>query len=115
MGQTEKRPLLPILLIAAGVIVLVAAVAGIFLFSGSDQPADVSTTSQEIPFSQISRVDVATTKSALDSGQAVVVDVRDMVYYDEGHIPGAVSIPISEIESRLGELDPSDWIILYCT
>jgi Flp pilus assembly protein CpaB len=115
LGQTERRPLLPILLIAAGVIVLVAAIAGILLFSGGDQPADVSTSSQEIPFSQISRVDVATTKSALESGQAVVVDVRDKVYYEDGHIAGAVSIPISEIESRLGELDQSDWIILYCT
>ena len=115
MGQTEKRPLLPILLITAGVIVLVAAFAGIFLFSGGDQPADVSTSGQEIPFAQISRVDVATSKSALESGQAVVVDVRDKVYYDDGHIAGAVSIPIDEIESRLGELDQSDWIILYCT
>jgi len=69
----------------------------------------------QIPFPQIERVDVASAKSALDSGQAVVVDVRDKVYYDDGHITGSISIPLSEIESRLGELNQSDWIILYCT
>lgn len=115
MGETKKRPLLPLLLIAAGVIVLIVAVASIFLFSGSDQPATITNPDQDIPFPQISRVDVETAKSALDSGQAVVVDVRDKVYYDEDHIAGAISIPLSEIESRLVELNQSDWIILYCT
>lgn len=115
MGQTEKRPLWPLLLISAGVIVLIGAVAGIFLFSGSDQPDLVNNSGPEIPFPQIERVDVASAKSALDSGQAVVVDVRDKVYYDDGHITGSISIPLSEIESRLGELNQSDWIILYCT
>lgn len=115
MGQTEKRPLWPLLLISAGVIVLIGAVAGIFLFSGSDQLDLVNNSGQEIPFPQIERVDVASAKSALDSGQAVVVDVRDRVYYDDGHITGSISIPLSEIESRLGELNQSDWIILYCT
>ena len=105
----------PLLLIAAGVIVLIAAVASIYLFSGNDQPEIVDNSGQDIPFSQIARVDVSTTKSALDSAQAVVVDVRDRVYYDDGHIPGAISIPLSELESRLGELNQDDWIILYCT
>ncbi len=115
LGQTEKRSLWPLLLISAGVIVLIGAVAGIFLFSGSDQPDLVNNSGQDIPFPQIERVDVASAKSALDSGQAVVVDVRDKVYYDDGHITGSISIPLSDLESRLGELNQSDWIILYCT
>jgi len=115
LGKTKKRPLLPILLIIAGILVLVTALVSIFLFSGQDQSSASNNTDQDIPFSQISRVDVETVKSALESEQAVVVDVRDKVYYDEGHIPGAVSIPLGEIESRLGELDQSDWIITYCT
>jgi hypothetical protein len=114
LGQTEKRSLLPILLIAAGVIVLVAALASIFLFSGGD-PENRRASEPEIPFSHIPRVDIATTKSALESGQAVVVDVRDKVYYDDAHIAGAVSVPLGEFESRLGELNQNDWIILYCT
>jgi rhodanese-related sulfurtransferase len=45
----------------------------------------------------------------------VIVDVRDRVYYDEMHAAGAISIPLSELEARLGELNPDQWIILYCT
>ena len=115
MGMTKKRPLLPIFLIAGGVILLIAAAGSIFMFSGTDQPAASDQAGGDIPFSQIPRVEVTTAKNAYETGQAVIVDVRDKVYYDGGHIPGAISIPLSEIESRLGELDQSDWIILYCT
>jgi rhodanese-related sulfurtransferase len=31
------------------------------------------------------------------------------------HIPGSLSIPLAEIETRLSELDPNQWIITYCT
>ena len=115
MGKSKKRPLLPIIVMASGVVILIAAVASIFLFSGGDQPAAANNTGGEIPLPQISRVDVTTAKNALDSGQAVIVDVRDRIYYEQEHIAGAISIPLAEIESRLGELNQSDWIILYCT
>ena len=115
MEKTEKRPLLPLLLIAAGVLVLSIALASIFLFSGEDEPAFVEVPNQDIPYSHVARVDLSTAKSAFDAGEAVFVDVRDQVYYDNGHIPGAKSIPLSEFESRFSELNQSDWIILYCT
>ncbi len=115
MEKTEKRPLLPLLLIAAGVIVLVIAAASLLLFSGGDEPAVIEAPSQDIPFAHVSRVDLSTAKSAFDAGEAVFVDIRDQVYYDRAHIPGARSIPLGEFESRINELDHSDWIILYCT
>jgi 3-mercaptopyruvate sulfurtransferase SseA len=115
LRKTNKRPLWPLLLIGAGVIVLIAALASILLNSGEDSTSNAANSGQEIPFSQIARVDVATAKNASDSGGAVIVDVRDEVYFNDGHIPGAISIPLNELESRVGELDPADWIILYCT
>jgi rhodanese-related sulfurtransferase len=39
----------------------------------------------------------------------------DSAAYLENHIPGAVSIPLTELEARFGELDPKAWIITYCT
>lgn len=115
MENTRRRSLLPVLLIAVGVLVLVAVLVGVFLLPGDDQSSLPEASNPDIPLSQISRVDVATARNALDAGQAVIVDVRDRVYYDEMHAAGAISIPLSEIEARLGELDPDDWIILYCT
>jgi rhodanese-related sulfurtransferase len=41
--------------------------------------------------------------------------VRAQASYESQHIPGALNIPLPEIEARLGELDKAEWIITYCT
>ncbi len=43
-----------------------------------------------------------------------MLDVRPAVEYAQGHIVGAHSIPIDELESRLHELSPEQEIIAYC-
>lgn len=47
-------------------------------------------------------------------GTAAVLDVRPLEEYLAGHIPGALSIPLEELEARLGELPDSTEIIAYC-
>ncbi len=44
----------------------------------------------------------------------VVLDVRPTLEYSQGHIPGARSIPVEELEKRLIELPPDQEIIAYC-
>lgn len=54
-------------------------------------------------------------KEKLDAGaDIVIVDVRRKEDFDEGHIPGAVSIPWEEIEARYTELPRDKEIITYC-
>lgn len=115
MVKQQNRAIFPIILVVAGGLFLVGAAVSVLLLSspGDQLPADVP--SAEGSYPQVSRVDLAQAKSAYDSGTAVFVDVRDQVYFDNGHIPGAVSIPLGEMQDRLDELDPNDWIILYCT
>jgi len=50
----------------------------------------------------------------LRNGLVTVVDVRPPDEFETGHLPGAVNIPLSELEARLGELDPDDDIVAYC-
>jgi rhodanese-related sulfurtransferase/DNA-binding MarR family transcriptional regulator len=47
-------------------------------------------------------------------GLVTVIDVRPPEEYAQGHIPGAVNIPLDRLESRLGELAPEHEIVAYC-
>lgn len=48
------------------------------------------------------------------SGHVTVLDVRPPDEYAANHVPGARNIPLTELESRLAELDPGHEIIAYC-
>jgi rhodanese-related sulfurtransferase len=47
-------------------------------------------------------------------GEVVVVDVRPAEEYAAGHIPGALSLPITELEARLEELPRRREVVAYC-
>ncbi|MGN6575354.1 MAG: ArsR/SmtB family transcription factor [Nocardioides sp.] len=50
----------------------------------------------------------------LDSGDAVVLDVRPGQEYAGGHLPGSIHIPLEELAARLSELPPDREIVAYC-
>lgn len=50
----------------------------------------------------------------LASGDAILLDVRPALEFQRGHIAGARSIPVEQMEARLRELDPSREIVAYC-
>jgi rhodanese-related sulfurtransferase len=50
----------------------------------------------------------------LSRGDAVLLDVRPSDEYEAGHIEGARSIPIDELERRLAELPKDREVIAYC-
>jgi len=50
----------------------------------------------------------------LRRGDVVLVDVRSAEEYAAGHIEGARSIPLDELEDRLAELPPGQEIVAYC-
>lgn len=47
-------------------------------------------------------------------GLVTVLDVRPPEEYMSGHLPGAINIPLGELERHLDELDPDNEIIAYC-
>jgi 3-mercaptopyruvate sulfurtransferase SseA len=78
-----------------------------------------TTQTPQIPQTEdaVPRVTVEEAKSALDSRKAVLVDVRSVEAYTEGHAAGAMSIPLSKFEVNIENLslDKDQWIITYCT
>ena len=65
----------------------------------------------------VPRVTVEEAKAAVDSGAAVIVDVRSKEAYEASHIAGALFVPLGEFESSIAglDLDKEQWIITYCT
>lgn len=48
------------------------------------------------------------------SGSVTVLDVRPREEFCYGHIPGAISVPLADLENRLKELPPDREVIAYC-
>lgn len=48
------------------------------------------------------------------AGEVVVLDVRPAGEYTAGHIPGAVSLPLEDLENRLDDLPADMEIVAYC-
>ena len=47
-------------------------------------------------------------------GLVTVLDVRPRDEFDAGHLPGAVNIPLADLETRLDELDRAHEVVAYC-
>jgi len=47
-------------------------------------------------------------------GEVTVLDVRPVEEYRAGHIPGALSIPVGQLERRLAQLPRNRAIVAYC-
>ena len=107
------------------ILVLSVVVAlGYNLFSGSSLPifkkynpkqADASGEDLTVYFDEI---DVETLETLKESEMAVLVDARTAGDFEEGHIPGAISLPISEFKEKYdtaaGFLVKDKSIIIYC-
>lgn len=113
--KNSKNSSFPTIMFVGGGIALIAA--AFMLFSQNSNPAPVAEApiEEEIPYPEISRVSLTEAKAALDSGSAILLDVRSAEAFAGQHITGAVNIPVNDLEARLGELDPNQWIIPYCT
>jgi rhodanese-related sulfurtransferase len=53
-------------------------------------------------------------RSRLRDGDVVVLDVRPEAEYTAGHIRGAISIPIHDLRSRLGDIPDGAEVVAYC-
>lgn len=55
-------------------------------------------------------------KSQLDKGlkEHVLIDVRSAEDFAQGHIPGALSIPLADLPGKLGSLPKDKTIVAYC-
>jgi 3-mercaptopyruvate sulfurtransferase SseA len=63
---------------------------------------------------QVPRMAPSVVKERLDTGDDIlVVDARSTTQYQQSHIPGAISVPLDQVASRLDELPQDQDIVFY--
>lgn len=100
------------ILIGVGLLLVVSAV--LLINQNNSNPA-APAANAGIPYPEIARVSIQDARAALESGEAILLDVRSADAFAGRHITGAVNIPLTQLEARISELDPQKWIIPYCT
>ncbi|HEY8686463.1 MAG TPA: metalloregulator ArsR/SmtB family transcription factor [Chloroflexota bacterium] len=64
--------------------------------------------------SELDAIDKDELLRRMEDGTVVVVDARPLIEYRQGHITGAISIPVAELTDRLKELPKDREIVAYC-
>jgi hypothetical protein len=83
-------------------LVALAALMGICVVSAQDGDG-------------VRRITPEEARQAVESGKAIIVDVRDEASYKAGHVKGARWILADDIGSRIKELPRDKMIITYCS
>ena len=90
--------------------------SSIGIIGGADGPTSiiVSEKGEKAMYEQITAEEA---KKIMDSGEEhIILDTREQDEFDEGHIPGAILIPYTEIENKAEAMlpDKDKLILVYC-
>lgn len=114
--RTSTSILNPVTLAVAGIALLVIAIAFVLYDSGDSEPnASSNNPSSNIPYPEVPRVSLTEAKAHYDADTAIFVDVRSVQEYETAHIPGALALPLAELQTNHQELPADALIFLYCT
>ncbi|HEX6557798.1 MAG TPA: MBL fold metallo-hydrolase [Longimicrobiales bacterium] len=95
---------------------VIAEMARDLALIGLDDVAGYVALSRIAPFATetLSSIDTDHMNELVGRADAVVLDVRGLAEWQEGHVPGARHIPIGEITERSDELPRSKRIVVHC-
>lgn len=55
-----------------------------------------------------------TVKKRIEDSDAQVVDIRPPAQFEQGHIPGAINIPMSQLPATVDSVDWGDEVVCAC-
>ena len=112
MKKKTSLFVIPILLLALSACGAPPAPTATVEVVATPTAAKIPLTEAEVP-----RISLEQAKAAIESGAAIVVDVRSQDAFNASHIPGAINIQLGEFETNIAglALDKEQWIITYCT
>jgi rhodanese-related sulfurtransferase len=59
-------------------------------------------------------IDIFTLEDAQAAGTVALIDVRQPDEYVDGHVPGAVLVPLNDLPDRLADLPPERPLYVIC-
>lgn len=62
----------------------------------------------------VDEVSPETVKQKLNENDAQIIDIRPPDEYADGHIPGAINIPMSQLPQQIDEIEWSDDVTVVC-
>jgi hypothetical protein len=83
--------------------------------SGKSATTPGSSPAQNVPSDGVRRITTVELRDALAQGSAIVIDTRPLDAYKQSHIKGSISVPLDQVESRIGELPRDKMIVAYCS
>jgi rhodanese-related sulfurtransferase/predicted transcriptional regulator len=78
------------------------------------QLAEVERAAREYLGDEVEAIDRDELVKRLASGDVVLIDVRPEEEFAAGHIEGACSVPLEELERRLADLPTNREVVAYC-
>jgi rhodanese-related sulfurtransferase len=78
-------------------------------------PDDHDHAALEAEIAKTPRITAEELKALLDKDEAIVIDVRNVEDFVDGHIPGALQIPLSFVEGEIPWFPRDKKIVTYCT
>ncbi len=91
--------------------------------------APATTTTTEAPFDLVGAIDeyltaipdgflaigdVQVFKDGVEASGALVIDVRETGEYEEGHVPGAINIPLRTLAANVDKIPTDTQVYVYC-
>ena len=90
--------------------------SSIGIIGGADGPTSIIV-SEKVEKAMYEQITAEEAKKIMDSGEEhIILDTREQDEFDEGHIPGAILIPYTEIENKAEAMlpDKDKLILVYC-
>jgi rhodanese-related sulfurtransferase len=120
---------------AGGVVVVTLAVGAWWFMQRKAEPAAPASTPQmaqtmpastppaedhdhaalEAAIAQVPRISPDALAEELKAGTAVTIDVRDQRAFIDGHIPGAMQIPLNFVEGEIPYFPRDKKLVTYCS
>jgi rhodanese-related sulfurtransferase len=91
-------------------LLLILLALGVAACGGGDATSSSSAAAETNP----STVSAATAGAQFASGEATMIDVREPSELAEQHVPGAIAIPLGEVEARMAEIPQDKPVLVLC-